>query len=396
MAKTVVKTQTLRLASLLLKARTQFLCYLFSFLLVQFCFGQELPSYSLKDAPIVVNIDSVRNISDEVLKFSNIRFVPLETTDDCLVGVIDKVLIRDNRIYVADYSKAKALFVFDMEGKIIFKIADSGQGPGEYIGFKDFDVHDNGDIYIFDQFGKKFLVYNSDEKYLREIKTDYSFMNFCLVKDKMYWAPIFEKGKKFAALAVYDMANKKTEFLFKDKKSLVTNDTFRYVTYQFFSTPHGLTYYSPRFSEIIYAIDENGVRPAIGIKNLRIPPVDIIERWELKPSNMAMLADEFYFKENNHIYETDRYIAFKCIKGRDFDALIYDKPSGKLSAISTVFFHMFLCVDGIHGSTGEDFFSVMVPQPEYKEHRKLLESREDLKNWSDDDNPVIVFFNLDI
>jgi hypothetical protein len=33
----------------------------------------------------------------------------------------------------------------------------------------------------------------------------------------------------------------------------------------------------------------------------------------------------------------------------------------------------------------------MNPNPEFENHRRLLESREDLKNWQDDDNPVIVF-----
>jgi len=370
----------------------------FSFLLAQFCAGQELPSYSLKDVPIVVNIDSVKGISHEVLKFSNTRYIPLETTDDCLIGDIYKVLIRDNRIYVADYDKAMALFVFDMEGKFLFKIAERGQGPREYVSFRDFDIQSNGDIYMFDLFGQKFLVFDSAGEYLREIKIDYYLLNFCLVKDKMYLHNIIENGKKVVDLAVYDMVNKKTEFLFKDKKFLLTNKSYKYVAYQFFSSPHGVTYYSPRFSEIIYAIDENGVRPAIGIKNLRMPPADIIERWELKAYELSMTQDKLYFKENNHIYETDRFIVFHCINGSDLNSryLIYDKQSGTLSAISTTLFHGFLCVDGIKGSTGENFFSVMNPNPEYKEHRRLLESREDLKKWQDEDNPVIVIFNLDI
>jgi hypothetical protein len=111
-----------------------------------------------------------------------------------------------------------------------------------------------------------------------------------------------------------------------------------------------------------------------------------------------MKDDNLYFKENTHIYETDRYIVFRCINGieRYSVYIIYNKQSGACSSISTIIFHMLLCVDGIKGSVGEDFFSIMNPNPEYKEHRQLLESREDLKNWSDDDNPVIVIFNLDI
>jgi hypothetical protein len=207
-----------------------------------------------------------------------------------------------------------------------------------------------------------------------------------------------EKSEKYADLAVYNMADKRTEFLLKEKKFLLGSYLYNTLPYRFYSSPSGITYYSPRFSEIIYAIDNKGVRPAIGIKNLRIPPEHLIKEWESKNFGLAMKDDNLYFKENTHIYETDRYIAFKCTKGieRNSAYMIYNKQSGICSSISTVFFHMFLCVDGIKGSAGEDFFSIMNPNPEYKEHRQLLESREDLKNWQDDDNPVIVFFNLDI
>jgi hypothetical protein len=396
MAKTVVKIQTPRLASLLLKARTQSLCYLFPFLWVQICFGQELPSYSLKDVPIVVNIDSVKSVPKEMAIFSNIRYIPLETTDDCLIGDISKTLIRDGRIYVADFHNTFALFVFDMNGKFLFKISNRGQGPHEYISFNDFDIHNNGDIYMFDFFGKKFLVFNSSGEYQSEIRTDYYFSYFCLMKDKMYWARLGENGKKYADLAVYDITDKNTEFLLKDKKLLLTNEQYNYVSYRFFKSTSGATYYSPRFSEIIYRIDDEGVHPAIGIKNLRIPPKHIIEEWESKFD--AMSEDELYFKENTLIYETEIYIAFWCNFG--FFAfskyLVYNKKSNSFSSVGYMSFQTILCVNGIRGSTGTDFFSVMNPNPEFENHRRLLESREDLKNWKDDDNPVIVFFNLDI
>jgi hypothetical protein len=369
----------------------------FSFLLAQFCFGQELPSYSLKDVPILVNIDSVRNVPEKLVKFSNTRYIPLETTDDCLIGTISKMLIRDGRIYVADFYKAYALFVFDMKGKFLFKIANRGQGPQEYISFNDFDIHDNGDIYIYDQYGYKFLVFNSSGKYQRNIKTDYVFSFFCLVKDKMYWAKFRGNGKKYADLAVYDMIDKKMEFLLKDKKFLLSNEQYRYVSYSFFKSTSGITYYSPRFSEIIYRIDEEGVHPAIGIKNLRIPPKHIIEEWESKFDD-TMLRDKLYFKENALIYETDRYIAFWCNSGSvPFSKyLVYNKISNSFSAVDYMFFQTILCVDGIKGSMGTDFFSIMNPNSEFENHRRLLESREDLKNWQDEDNPVIVIFNLDI
>jgi hypothetical protein len=360
---------------------------------IQPCTGQELPKYSLTDAPIVVSIDSIRRIHPKLSNFVNVRYIPLETNDDCLIGSVKKVLVRNSRIYVADFSRAIALFVFDMNGKFLFKIARMGQGPGEYTSFRDFDIQANGDIYMFDHFGRKFLVFNSDGKYLREIGMDYHFSSFCLVKDKIYWSKLSENGKKRVDLAVYDMTDKKTEFLLKGK----SEDRHHFVSYDFYSSPPDIIYYSPRLSEIIYAIDDKGIRPFIGIKDLRMPPEHVVKEWD-EILSLSITKDDLYFKENTHIYETERHIAFRCIEKRNSNSkyLIYDKQSGSFSSISTFYFDMLLCVDGIMGSTGKDFFSGMIPQPEYKEHRQLLESREELKNWNEDDNPVIVIFNLDI
>jgi hypothetical protein len=376
---------------------------LFSFLWIQFSAGQELPDYSPEDASIVASIDSIRRIELKLSNFSNVRYIPLETDTNCLIGYIDKTLVRDNRIYVADFYKATSLFVFDMNGRFLFKIARMGEGPGEYLSFRDFDIQSNGDIYMFDYFGRKFLVFDSEGKYLRKILADFIVSYFCLAKDKMYWSKIQdpEYAGRIATLAVHDMTDESTEFLLKNKKFLLDNEQFRYVPYAFFTSPSGVTYYSPRFSEIIYAIDEKGVRPAIGIRNLRKPPEGVIRKWERDAENFefrTMENDELYFKENTHIYETDRHIAFKCINGLliPSEHLIYNKSSGTFSAFRSLFFNKFLCVNGPVGSTGKEFFGTMTPFPEYGTHRHLLETREDLKNWQEEDNPVIVLFNLEL
>jgi hypothetical protein len=280
---------------------------LFSFLWIQSSAGQELPDYSPEDASIVANIDSIRSVELKLSNFSNVRYIPLETTDDCLIGNINKALIRNNRIYVADFDQAFALFVFDLQGKFLFKIARMGQGPGEYVSFRDFDIQSNGDIYMFDHFGRKFLLFDSEGEYLRDMGTDYTLSSFCLVKNKMYWSKLLVPGKRLAELAVYDMTAKRTDFLLKNSKWLSHNVHINYASYVFYNSPSGATYYSPRFSNIIYSIGENGVKPAIGIKNLRMPPEDIIKKWEedSKNAKFTIVDDKLYFKENIHIYETD-------------------------------------------------------------------------------------------
>jgi hypothetical protein len=75
---------------------------------------------------------------------------------------------------------------------------------------------------------------------------------------------------------------------------------------------------------------------------------------------------------------------------------VYDKSSGSFSSIVTALFYWHLGVDGIKGSVGGKFFGVMNPRTDSKEHRLILQTRKELANWKEEDNPVIVFFDLDI
>ncbi|MDR2037710.1 MAG: 6-bladed beta-propeller [Bacteroidales bacterium] len=359
---------------------------------IQLCINQELPEYSLEDIPIIIDIDSAKVAP---LNVNHIQYIPLETSKECFIGHPSKVLIRNNQIYVADFDNAMALFVFDMQGKFIFKIARKGKGPGEYISFQDFDIQNNGDIYIFDHFGKKFLIFNSTGEYLRDVKTDYYLSNFCLVENKMYWSKLWESGKMFANLAAYDIVDRKIEFLLKNKKFLHDLGLLNFSTYSFYYSPNR-TYYSPKFSEIIYSINNEGVFPMIGIKNLLKPPVNIIEKWSREDpyKRTKVMTEEEYFIENVYIYETDNYIVIGCMRGANRNSLLYNKHTKSACSISVVDYYVTLGVTEAKGSTGKYFFSVVDFDPENELNFQILKSRKELVNWKEGDNPVIVLFDL--
>ena len=71
--------------------------------------------------------------------------VPLETSDDCLLGEINVIKKRAGRYYVR--TNANRLDVFNGDGKHLMKVGGVGQGPGEYAAICDFDA-DNDHIYI--------------------------------------------------------------------------------------------------------------------------------------------------------------------------------------------------------------------------------------------------------
>jgi hypothetical protein len=84
--------------------------------------------------------------------------IPLEATDDCLISQIDKIEIKNNRIYVMD-KLAQSVYVFDMAGKYLNKIYKHGQGPGEYVNLSYMTVTDSS-VIIVDHLAERYLEYS--------------------------------------------------------------------------------------------------------------------------------------------------------------------------------------------------------------------------------------------
>jgi hypothetical protein len=72
--------------------------------------------------------------------FSQVEFIPLETTENSAINFLSKVLFIDGKIYALD-KRAFAILVFDESGKFIRKIQNVGNGPGEYLDLYDFNYN---------------------------------------------------------------------------------------------------------------------------------------------------------------------------------------------------------------------------------------------------------------
>lgn len=102
--------------------------------------------------------------------FAKVEIIPLETTDESLLRVAKKVLMGEY-IYYINYPEN--LVIFDRAGKFVRKLAQ-GKGPGEVSQVLDFQIGDDGDLYVLEYknivrfspdgfFKEKYKV--TDEKY---------------------------------------------------------------------------------------------------------------------------------------------------------------------------------------------------------------------------------------
>lgn len=100
--------------------------------------------------------------------FKKTHYILLSTSsDDGVLGRIDKVLINESKIYVLD-ERLKNLAVFNTDGNFITKIGKIGKGEKEYRQITDFDIKEDGSVLILDAFldNDRLLTYGKDFNYI--------------------------------------------------------------------------------------------------------------------------------------------------------------------------------------------------------------------------------------
>lgn len=132
---------------------------------------------------IDVGIEEGENNAFEAL-VENVRFVPLETSDDLLIGEIEKMIYLDSDYYVADKSPnggIKGIYRFDSEGRFLNKIGMRGRGPGEYVDPVDFMVNSSGVVVLG---RRQLLFYDRDGTFRRDVTLEYILHEITAMKDE--------------------------------------------------------------------------------------------------------------------------------------------------------------------------------------------------------------------
>jgi hypothetical protein len=84
------------------------------------------------------------NTNDEFADiFDSVEFIPLQTSDSCLLGDVVKVVESHDELFVlAEYGAAQemGLYRFTKNGDYIGQIAHQGEGPADYSSLQSFDV----------------------------------------------------------------------------------------------------------------------------------------------------------------------------------------------------------------------------------------------------------------
>lgn len=103
-----------------------------------------------------------------------VEMIPLEFTDESILGEIKKVVLSEDFIFVLERSNSEGIYTFDRSGKFLYRIGNQGQGPEECLALFDFSINEKDKlIYLLDQPRGKILVFTFDNQFVKSIPMNY-------------------------------------------------------------------------------------------------------------------------------------------------------------------------------------------------------------------------------
>lgn len=368
--------------------------YLFSFL----CLCCVLSVSAQK--PVVINLAKAISESPKEIMLnelaSDIRYVPLETTDDCLMN---------NEFYIMQYTGediiTSGIFHFDKNGKFLNKIGSKGQGPEEYLqGLFAFGDWKNKLLYV--QNWTTLTCYGFDGTFVRSVPTPQLNMgaaglfdeNHILYSNDIYYA---DKANPIQ-LYMVDSQNGKT--VSKWRGHLEENKKYGMIltSRDFMYNYDNSLFYKPALENVIFKILSPKKRQLVYKFDCSGKDIDVSAD-EVDPKKRFQFLSVYWAKE------TAQYL-FVNYGMKNISRLgIYDKEKKTFTNV-TIKDNLAGGYDIHPAWTSDDNHLLMVYYAggllQDKEKRYLTgllperkkELDELLKNIKEDDNPVVILVTL--
>lgn len=378
------------------------------------CYTEEQIKSLNLDHTVVLNTnrDSVENIDlNSFLKaqnfnleplIKNINLISLETTEESLLDVIYKIIVTDSNIYIYDRFKGGGLVVFDSEGRFIRRVP-YGQGPGEINRL--WDVSYDFEARRIVAYQHPFLLfYTSDGRFVEQKKLPFGFYNFHVTTHgyvfktldgfgnehlrslKDYTFLVTDKNFKLNAVALpfycNDISYGGYNYLYRKKDALTVTERFKDTIYQYMEETNRI--------EAKYVLD---------FQKKKLPDKFLegsMSRFEEAINN----NDYYYFlgeyletKRQNVFFLMNNYTGLKTIVYRDkYSKMmiggtqpIYDRQQippidFPVATYENSFISYYSALEADSLLSRSSFLS--------EEDKKILEISKE------DDNPILIFFEL--
>lgn len=322
---------------------------------------------------------------------SDVDYLVLKPTEKYIVGNVDNVFIKDNRIFVGDY-KANRVFVYDMNGELTGVINRHGRGPGEYVQIRKFAV-DQRYVYILDNYVNKVLVYdNYDFEFLYEFQIPFKVWDFAVLTNGGFvfaYAPMSGNTKT--------EASNRYRLFFTDSQLNVQNRMFEYKKGEedalcfrnYLSYSGSDVVYSSFKEDIIYLFNGENGKP---IYSTRIDYENVIPG-HLR-SDLKSITDEIYTYQYTVPIVCDGYIALNFARGTEGIAYFYNTKRDLPLTDSP--FDLGNRVLGVVGSYQNTFIAYWGSSIAYTHltARGLKKANPDIEKMINQEYPYLIFYQM--
>ncbi len=275
--------------------------------------------------------------------YDSIKFLPLETNENCLIEKIDKICFTKNSLIILDNGRSQSqVLCFDKLGRFKFKIGNEGKGPGEYYSIANIAVNGNK-VYILDVNGKILCYDLTNNKLLNEKNTGLPGQEICILNDSIYFIRCnggFPLNKKGYYLYRLNRGKVNGEFFpFPKELNSGSEDIdrlFKFNDKVFFNLP---------YSNVIYEFNNNTFKPHLKIDfNGHYKPYkEIVRSMNEKCSPYEFPIKLFMFIENSNIIdglsgftETEKYITGTYHYANSAPMFIYNKMGHKTVNVKNI------------------------------------------------------------
>ena len=322
----------------------------------------------------------------------NIEYIPLETTDNSLLGSVNKVLFRNNCFYVMD-KMSGGVYVFDRRGKFLSSIVKPGEGPEEYIELMDMDVDKEGNVYIADNARMVIKKYNfQDWKHDKTFDVGKHYWEFCYLDENSFLLKdILGKEGMDMKLAHFDGKNHNVTPIFDKTFSTVNEiDVMKCSKFNFYRSGD-LLYYYERFTPNIYSVSGEGkLKKIYTISSSNYIPEGDLKGLQREP--MKFLKERKYIKDVIGLFENEEY--FICTPFISPSGICLIVPKNDKSDAMRIDLSQrpeFLGASLIEGVMEDKFFSVL-----NRPNDIALEKDNRLEEIREDANPILMLFSIKV
>lgn len=330
-----------------------------------------------------------------------IKVIPLETNNKSLLDNVRDIIVSESNIYVYDDFKGGGIVIFDRKGKFIKRISN-GRGPGEISGIYNVSYDEiKKEILVYQH--PYILFYDSKGEFLKQKRVPLGFHDFTNIENGYILKTFDSQGNEhLKSFKNYNLLITDKDFKVKNVGLPISDIGINLSFPNCLSKQKDKVSITHRFVDTIYSYNsKKGVLMAQYALNYKKKIPNNFLEYPWKKFVDAATSNDYYFFLGEYLESyTHQFFIMNSYHVGKQNIIYRNKKTGELRGGTTANFDSGeIPFIAFPTSTYEDSFVSLhyINKKDNFQTNSSIISNEDklkLKNITENDNPLLVFFKL--